>query len=77
MVNPERGSSAAAVLAGDASYDSLTSDDQATVRAEWKRRIDGRLESLDLRSQFIAEGRSWVELDDVGRVVRRTPEAPG
>jgi len=60
------------VLAGEASYDRLTAEEQAVVRAEWSERIDTRIASLDLARLFAAEGRSYVELDDDGAVVRRT-----
>ncbi len=62
----------AEVLAGEASYDRLTAEEQAVVRAEWSERIDARIASLDLARLFAAEGRSFVELDDEGAVVRRT-----
>jgi hypothetical protein len=60
------------VLAGEASYDRVTAEEQAVVRAEWSERIDTRIASLDLARLFAAEGRSFVELDDDGAVARRT-----
>ena len=62
----------AEVLAGEASYDRLTAEEQAVIRAEWSERIDTRIASLDLARLFAAEGRSFVELDDDGAVVRRS-----
>jgi hypothetical protein len=57
------------VLAGDRRYDDLGIEEQAIVRAEWAERIDERRTSLDLAAVFKAGGRSFVELDDDGRVV--------
>jgi len=61
----------AEVLAQRSSYDALTDEEQAIVRAEWAERIEQRREALDLPSEFAAQGRSWVELDDAGNVVER------
>lgn len=58
------------VLAGRRHYDELTGREQAIVRAEWKERIDERRDRLDLAEEFAAEGRSYVELDEHGAVVR-------
>lgn len=59
------------VLAGSRSYDSLTAEQQAEVRAEWAMRMDERRASLDLAAAFTEAGRTWVELDDEGDVVQR------
>lgn len=67
--------SVAGVLAGEQSYDRLTAEEQAVVRAEWSERIDARIASLDLARSLAAEGRPFVELDDDGRVVRRAAPA--
>lgn len=67
----------AAVLAGEASYDGLDSKDQELVRGEWAARTAEGLANLDLRARFIAEGSTWVELDDDGHVVRRSAANPG
>ncbi len=67
----------AAVLAGERSYDRLTAEEQAVVRAEWSERIDARIAALDLARSLAAEDRSFVELDDDGRVVRRAAPADG
>jgi hypothetical protein len=61
----------AAVLAGSRSYDSLGAKEQAVVRAAWSARMDEVRGSLDLTAQFTATGRTWVELDDKGRVDHR------
>jgi len=63
----------AEVLAGRASYDGLGPKEQAVVRAEWLERMAAYREELDLLERFQADGRSWVELDDDGRVVERNP----
>ena len=60
-----------AVLAGEHAYDKLSVEEQALVRAEWAERIAVRIESLDLVRKFAEEGRTYVELDDAGHVVRR------
>jgi ParD-like antitoxin of type II ParDE toxin-antitoxin system len=59
------------VLAGRGSYDRLDPKEQAIVRAEWAQRMAVYRERLDLTDRFVADGRSWVELDDDGRVVER------
>ena len=67
----------AAVLAGSRSYDSLDPKEQAVVRAEWSVRMDGARAALDLAQDFARAGRTWVELDEHGRVVERgRVEAP-
>jgi len=67
----------AAVLAGNRAYDELNAHEQAIVRAEWAERMDVRRDELDLAAVFASEGRSFVELDDQGRVVRRVATAEG
>ncbi|HET8929834.1 MAG TPA: hypothetical protein VFN21_04170 [Acidimicrobiales bacterium] len=59
------------VLAGARSYDALTAEEQAVIRAEWAVRADARRGALDLAARFTAEGRAWVELDDECNVVTR------
>lgn len=61
----------AAVLAGSRSYDSLDPREQAVVRAEWSARMDEARAELDFARDFARAGRTWVELDDRGRVVER------
>lgn len=68
------------VLAGRQSYDALPAREQAVTRAEWTERIELLTESLDFESEFIADGRSFVESDDDGNVVSKnvidkTPES--
>jgi len=63
----------AGVLAGRQNYDALTPREQAVVRAEWSERIDAMSEALDLRSEFEAEGRAFVECDEDGAVIEHRP----
>jgi hypothetical protein len=63
------------VLAGSRSYDALTAEEQAEVRAEWSVRMDERRRALDLAARFTEEERTWVELDDRGQVVERGASA--
>ena len=66
----------AAVLAGEAHYDDLDdSRSQAIVRAVWAEQMKQWRESLDLKEQFEAEGRSYVEMGEDGRPVVREPAA--
>ena len=59
----------AQVLAGETSYDGLNAKEQAVVRAEWAEHMEQRREALDLAAEFIAAGRSFVELDEDGNIV--------
>ncbi len=61
----------AEVLTGSRSYDTLSAKEQAVVRAEWSTRMDTRRETLNFAERFAGAGRTWVELDDVGKVVER------
>ncbi|MCW2543558.1 MAG: hypothetical protein JWM40_1110 [Frankiales bacterium] len=65
------------VLAGELSYDDLTSEEQALVRATWAERLVDRLSSLNLAADFRQEGRTYVELDAAGHVVQRKPSTRG
>ena len=65
------------VLSNQASYDELTAEEQAVVRAEWGERIEARRASLDLAKRFAAQGASFAELDDDGHVVVRAPAGKG
>jgi hypothetical protein len=59
------------VLAGARSYDDplLTSQQQAAVRAEWSRRMDKRVDGLDLRADLEAP---YSEIDqETGQIVTR------
>ncbi len=67
----------AEVLSNQASYDELTAEEQAVVRAEWGERIEARRADLDLAKRFAEQGRSFAELDDDGRVLVRTPASKG
>ncbi len=40
------------------------------IRAEWVERMTQRREALDLAAEFIAQGRSFVELDEDGNIVK-------
>ena len=61
----------AEVLAGEQPYDDLDPKAQAVVRAAWSARMDELRGALDLATSFQAAGRTWVELDDAGKVVER------
>ncbi|MGH3804619.1 MAG: TA system antitoxin ParD family protein [Pseudonocardiaceae bacterium] len=62
------------VLDGRRDYDELTDRQQAVVRAEWTERITERREGLDLAEQFARSGRSYVELDTDGNIVRHAAQ---
>lgn len=66
-----------AVLAARRDYDELTAEEQAVVRAEWAERMDVRRAGLDFAQDFGDDGRSYVELDDSGQVVRHDPPGGG
>lgn len=59
----------ARVLAGAASYDSLSEHEQAIVREEWTSRMTERRETLDYAAHFTAAGESYSELDEDGNLV--------
>lgn len=59
------------VLAGQARYDDLNTHGQAVVRTEWTERMSDRLAGLDFAAEATAAGRSFSELDEHGRAVRR------
>jgi hypothetical protein len=63
------------VLSGRRSYDELSGEEQAVVRARWAERMDALRADLDYSKVFAQTGRSYVELDDDGNVVRRGPDA--
>ena len=44
------------------------------VRAEWARLMRERREALDLRTDFLLRGETYVDLDEEGRVVRHAPD---
>lgn len=66
--------SVAGVLRGTTSYDDLGSEEQAVVRAYWTERMRELVDSLRLDEEFAAAQRPYVELDDDGRIVLRTPQ---
>ena len=39
------------------------------IGTEWVERMTQRREALDLAAEFIAQGRSFVELDEDGNIV--------
>jgi hypothetical protein len=63
----------ARVLAGQASYDTLTDRAQAFVRVSWNQQIAERVGTLDFSDQLRATGQPWVEADADGTVVVREP----
>ena len=63
----------ARVLECEAAYDELDAEEQAVVRAEWVEHMAKRREALDLAAEFIAQGRSFVELDEGGKIVEHRP----
>lgn len=67
----------AAVLAGARRYDSLTTQEQAIVRAEWADRMAVRRSGLDFAAEFAASGEGFAELDEHGEVVHRPPASGG
>lgn len=64
----------AAALSGHRRYDDLTVEEQSVVRARWVERIDERLSGLDLVAEFAEQGATYVEMDDDGRLVRRSSD---
>ncbi|WP_256973558.1 ParD-like family protein [Rhodococcus sp. NCIMB 12038] len=65
------------VLDGRRDYDELTDRQQAIVRAEWTERITERREGLNLTEQFAHSGRSYVELDQHGNIIRHPAQDGG
>lgn len=63
-----------AVLEGRADYDRLDVVQQAAVRAAWDEGMEQARAGLDLVTRFRAEGRTWVAVDDDGRLVRYHPD---
>ena len=61
------------VLLGAKDYDSVTTEEQAIVRAFWSERMAELVSALRLDRKFVAQGRPYVELDDDGNVVRHDP----
>jgi hypothetical protein len=67
----------ARVLAGQASYDTLTDRAQAVVRVTWGQQMAESIRNLDLEGQLRATGQPWVEADADGTVVMREPGPAG
>jgi hypothetical protein len=67
----------ARVLAGQASYDTLSDRAQAFVRADWNEQMAQRIDALSLEGQLRATGQPWVEADADGNVVVREPGTDG
>lgn len=65
----------ARVLECEAPYDGLNAEEQAVVRAAWVEHMAERREALDLAAEFIAQERSFVELDENGNIVEHRPLA--
>jgi hypothetical protein len=61
----------ARVLAGQASYDTLSDRAQALVRVSWNQQIAERLDALDFADELRATGQRWFEADAGGAVVVR------
>jgi hypothetical protein len=61
------------VLAKHTSYDHLTAEEQAVVRAEWSERMEARRADLNLAETLARKDRPYAELDEDGQVVVRTP----
>lgn len=59
------------VLTKRTSYDQLTTEEQAIVRAEWSERMEARRAELNLGETLARKGRSYAELDEDGQVVVR------
>jgi hypothetical protein len=64
-----------AVFAGRRSYDELSGEEQAVVRAQWVERMDVLRGGLVYTDVFSQQERSSVELDDERNVVRREPDS--
>ena len=56
------------VLAGQASYDTLTEGEQAVVRATWEERDNAALSALNFAAEFKAAGESYSEADEHGNL---------
>jgi hypothetical protein len=61
------------MTAGSRSYDDLSDAEQAVSRTEWAERMESARNSMNLAAEFAAAGRSYVELDADGNVIRRDP----
>ncbi len=61
------------VLAGKTSYDTLSEESQAVVRAIWQERVAERLAGLDLTTELRETGDAWAEADADGNLIARDP----
>lgn len=64
-----------AVLKGRGSYDLLNAQEQAFVRAQWAKKIEGTRKNLRLDRILAAQGREVIDLDDQGAVIVRNSRA--
>ena len=64
----------ARALRGAKDYDTLSTEEQAIVRACWAEKMATLASALRLDRKFAAEGRPYVELDENGAVVRHDSE---
>ena len=60
-----------AVLAGTASYDALSPDQQPEVRTVWAQRMEEARSVLNFADSFQQAGEAYSELDAEGNVVVR------
>jgi hypothetical protein len=65
------------VLSGQGSYDALSEESQAIVRANWEERIRANLAGLDLAEELRAAGAPWTEAAPDGTAVVCDPRAAG
>lgn len=63
----------ARVLSGQASYDELSGQSQAVVRASWDDQISRRIASLNFADELGAAGKPWYTADADGNVVTHQP----
>jgi hypothetical protein len=57
-------------------YDSLSTAQQAVVRARWRVEFDRSIAALDFKAEFETAGSSpYSELDEAGGVVTRYPQS--
>lgn len=61
------------VLRGQASYDELSDDAQAVVRAEWDEQLAADLAAADFTGELDAAGVAWAEADADGAIVSHSP----
>lgn len=64
-------------LAGQISYDELGEREQAAVRTAWREGLDDDLAALDLRAEFVAQGRASASVASADGTVSRTDLTAG